>query len=171
MPRLFALDHNFPDPIVTALQPYQTHAELVRIDAIDARMAELDDWQIFLALRNHPRPWDGLITTDSSMLMQGKELVTLAHARLTLVVAIDAGNNPVKAAGLLFAHLENICTRTKPNVAQVWKLQARATSHTDVGDLVRAVAKKRHRQTGDLWHEHRLTPAQLAVNPLSSPPA
>jgi hypothetical protein len=44
VPRLFALDHNFPDPILAALQRFQADAELVRIDQIDTRMPELDDW-------------------------------------------------------------------------------------------------------------------------------
>ena len=43
MPRSVALDHNFPDPIVAALQRFQADAELVRIDQIDPRMPELDD--------------------------------------------------------------------------------------------------------------------------------
>ena len=44
--QLFALDHNFPDPIVEVLADFQADAELVRIDQIDARMPDLDDWQL-----------------------------------------------------------------------------------------------------------------------------
>ena len=86
MPRLFALDHNFPDPIVSVLLDFQADAELVRVDAIDARMADLDDWELLLALHHHARSWDGLITTDSSMLKQGPELAALIKTRPTLVV-------------------------------------------------------------------------------------
>ena len=50
MPRLFALDHNFPQPIVDALAEFQVDAELVRVDAIDPRMADLDDWELLLAV-------------------------------------------------------------------------------------------------------------------------
>lgn len=114
MPRLFALDHNFPDPIVAALRTFQADAELVRIDQIDPRMAELDDWELLLALHHHGRPWDGLITTDSSMLSQARELAALLQTKLTLVVAAESGHNPVRASGLLFAHLELICQRTTP---------------------------------------------------------
>jgi hypothetical protein len=35
VPRLFALDHNFPDPIVAVLGEYQVDAELRRVDQID----------------------------------------------------------------------------------------------------------------------------------------
>jgi hypothetical protein len=43
VPRLFALDHNFPDPIVAVLADFQADAQLVRIDQIDPRMPDLDD--------------------------------------------------------------------------------------------------------------------------------
>ena len=61
--RLFALDQNFPQPIVAMLQDYMSEAELVPIGEIDPRLiADIYDWQILLALHLDPRPWDGLIT-------------------------------------------------------------------------------------------------------------
>lgn len=119
MARLFALDQNFPQPIVKVLQDFQADAELVPVSASDARMAELDDWQLLLALHHHERPWDGLITTDSSILFQPLELSVLIQTRLTLVVALEVGHNPVKATGLLFAHLAGICKRTAGRGAAV----------------------------------------------------
>ena len=124
MPRLFALDHNFPDPIVSVLAGFQTDAELVRIDRIHSGMPDLDDWELLVALHQHSENWDGLITTDSSMLNQGPELATLIQTKLTLVVATASGDDPVKASGLLFAYLSGICKRTRPDVAQVWTLSA-----------------------------------------------
>jgi hypothetical protein len=118
VPRLFALDHNFPDPIVAVLAEYQSDATLVRIDQIDPRMPDLDDWQLLLALHRHAVPGDGLITTDSSILNQGPELATLIQTKLTLVVAMASGHDPVKASGLLFAYLSGICTRTSPDAPQ-----------------------------------------------------
>jgi len=50
-----------------------------------------------LALHQHKRPWDGLITTDSSMLNQAPELAALLRTKLTLVVATESGYNPVRA--------------------------------------------------------------------------
>jgi hypothetical protein len=32
---------------------------LVRIDLIDARLPDLDDWEVLLALHHHERPWTG----------------------------------------------------------------------------------------------------------------
>jgi hypothetical protein len=85
VPRLFALDHNFPDPIVAVLADFQEDAELVRVDQIDSRMPDLEDWELLLALSLHAQHWDGLITTDSSMLNQGPELAVLIQTKLTLV--------------------------------------------------------------------------------------
>jgi hypothetical protein len=132
-PRLFALDHNFPQPIVDVLVGFQVDAELVRIDEIHDAMPDLDDWEVLLALANHPRRWDGLITTDRSILNQPLELSTLIQTRLTLVVAMAAGHNPVKATGLLFAYLGGICRRTDPTPSGVETQRRRARPHRAVG--------------------------------------
>jgi hypothetical protein len=57
VPRLFALDHNFPDPIVSVLAGFQTDAELVRIDHIHSGMPDLDDWELLIALHQHSETW------------------------------------------------------------------------------------------------------------------
>ena len=167
MPRLFALDHNFPDPIVSVLSDFQADAELVRVDAIDVRMADLDDWELLVALHNHERSWDGLITTDSSMLKQGPELAALIQTRLTLVVAMEAGHNPVKASGLLFAYLDGICQRTRPDEPQVWALSAANRAPRGPWEFLQQFASHNHRDTDAVWREFKLTAAQLAADPLA----
>jgi hypothetical protein len=67
---LFALDQNFPEPIVAALDDYIVEAELVPVRLIDPQLAELDDWELLLALHHDARPWAGLVTTDSGILSQ-----------------------------------------------------------------------------------------------------
>ena len=164
--RLFALDHNFPDPIVAVLAEFQSGAELVRVDEIDARMPDLDDWQLLLALHHHERPWDGLITNDDSMLNLGSELAVLCQTKLTLVVARAAGHDPVKAAGLLFAYLGGICKRSEPGKGQVWRLNAVERAADDPWEFVRRFADHNNRTTGD-GDEFRLSPEQLAQDPLA----
>ncbi len=98
MPRRFALDQNFPEPIVNALAAWlRVDAELVPIRTIDLRMATIDDWQILHALHAADEPWDGLITTDARMLSLPKELALLCQTKLTLVVAEAVGHDPIKA--------------------------------------------------------------------------
>jgi hypothetical protein len=165
--RLFALDHNFPDPIVGVLADFQAHADLVRIDQIDARLPDLDDWELLLALYHDVRPWDGLITTDSSMLNQGPELAALIQTRLTLVVVLESGHNPVKASGLLFAHLEGICKRTDPNTPQVWPLRAVNRSHHEPWESLQRFAQHNNRSAEDVWRQYRLSADALARDPLA----
>ena len=119
MARLFALDQNFPQPIIQALDAFIPEAELVPVWEIDRLLAELDDWEVLLALHHHQRPWDGLITTDSGMVKLPREMATLRQTNLTLVVARDAGHDPIKATGLLFTHLAYICEKTTPDEPQV----------------------------------------------------
>lgn len=167
MPRLFALDHNFPQPIVSALADFQVEAKLVRIDAIDRRMADLDDWELLLALHNDEQPWDGMITTDSSMLNQPRELAALMQTKLTLVVADASGHDPLKASGLLFAYLAGICKRTDSETAQIWKLNAAERPALDPWGEFKRVAAHQHRNAQDLWAESQIDAATLARNPLT----
>ncbi len=167
MPRLFALDHNFPQPIVEALVDFQVEADLVRIDRIDPRMPDLDDWQLLLALHHHHQPWDGLITTDSSILRQPRELAVLIQTRLTLVVALASGHDPVKASGLLFAYLAGISKRTEPGRPQVWRLNAVDRPADDAWSILRQVAEHQNREPSSLWEESQLGDLEFAIDPLN----
>ena len=167
MPRRFALDHNFPDPIVAVLTTFQSDAELIRIDEIDDRLPDLDDWQLLLALHHHSERWDGLITTDSSMLNQGPELAALIQTRLTLVVAVESGHNPVKASGLLFAYLAGICERTRPDKPQAWTLNALSRPHREPWEFLKRFAEHNNRGTDDVWAEFRRSAEELSRDPLA----
>lgn len=166
MSRLFALDKNFPQPIVGVLSDFQTDARLVPIDQIDRRMSTLDDYELLLALSHHAEPWDGLITTDSSMLAQGPELAALIQTRLTLVVAVASGHNPVKASGLLFAYLAGICQRTTPGRAQVWRLNAANRPPEEPWAFLKRFADHNGRDVDDVWAEFRLSATELKRDPL-----
>jgi hypothetical protein len=100
------------------------------------------------------------------MLAQGPELAALLQTKLTLVVAMEAGHNPVKASGLLFAYLAGICGRTRPDRAQVWRLNAANRAHEDPWDCLIRFAEHNNRATDDVWDEFRLSPGGLARNPL-----
>lgn len=82
---LFALDHNYPAPIIEQAKPYLSDVELVFIGEIDTRLPEFEDWELLLALHHHRRDWDGIISNDTSMLDQERELAVLGYTHLTLV--------------------------------------------------------------------------------------
>lgn len=163
---LFALDQNFPQPIVQALNDFIPEVELVPLRTIDRLMAEIDDWQVLLALHHHARPWDGLITNDSRMLNLPRELAVVRQTRLTLVVAHAAGHDPIKATGLLFTHLAWIARETDPERAQIWSLTARNRPARDPWEEFERIADHRNVTADTVWREARLTAAELAEDPL-----
>jgi hypothetical protein len=164
--RLFALDQNFPQPIVDALAEYIIEAELVPIGEIDERLATLDDWEVMLALHRHERPWDGLITTDANMLALPRELAVLMQTKLTLVVAKESGHDPIKATGLLLAYLPGICQRTDPDKSQLWTLRAVQKSADDPWDHFERIARQRGTTASKLYGVNKLGSEEIARDPL-----
>jgi hypothetical protein len=69
---LFALDHNFPEPVLLGLAKAIPMAELVPIRTIRRELSELNDWELLLALHRDERPWDGLVTNDVGMLRRSR---------------------------------------------------------------------------------------------------
>ncbi len=167
-PRLFALDHNFPKPLVNALRDHIREAELVSIADIDPRMPDLDDWQVLLALHLHPRPWDGLVTSDDSMLNQPRELAVLHQTKLTLVVAESAGHDPLKASGLLLTHLPSICENTRREIPQVWRLHTKTRNPEKAWNCIGRLAARQKVSIEELFRAHRLTTAELSADPLGA---
>ena len=115
-------------------------AELVPVRKINQDLATCDDWDLLKALSTDERPWDGLITTDDSMLSNPLSLVALIQTRLTLVIAHGQGHNPVRATGLLLAHLEYICDHSMRDMAQVWRLRVSHKNHEDAWDHLKKAA-------------------------------
>jgi hypothetical protein len=168
LPALFALDQNFPEPIVSALDRFIPEAELVPLRKIDPLLiADLEDWEVLLALHHHARPWDGLISTDSGILNLPREMAVLRQTNLTLVVAEAAGHDPLRATGLLFTHLSWIAGQTTSVEPQVFRLRAHNRPALDPWTLLERIADHSNRDVGDVWREAQLTAAELAVDPLA----
>ena len=164
--RLFALDQNFPLPIVNALTEYISEAELVAVKDIDPRMSELDDWQLLLALHHDKRPWDGLITTDMGMTRLPRELAVLLQTNLSLVVAHGSGHDPIRATGLVLAHLPSVCERTSSETAQLWVLRTTEKKPDDPWERLRQVAAHQNRPASQVYNDAKLSDAELSVDPL-----
>lgn len=167
MAALFALDQNFPQPIIEALNEFIPEAELHPIREINPRLTEVEDWELLLALRNEVRPWDGLITTDSRMLNLPREMAVLRQTNLTLVVAQASGHDPIKATGLLLTHLGWISRQTTNAEPQVWVLDARNRPGRDPWEFIERIASHQNREANEVWEESRLTRQELAENPLA----
>jgi hypothetical protein len=164
---LFALDQNFPEPIIEALNDFIPEVELVPLRDVDQQLAELDDWEVLLALHHHAREWDGLVTNDDSMLNLPREMAVLRQTNLTLVVAHDSGHDPIRATGLLFTHLGYIGRNTTTDESQVWELTARNRPARDAWHQLSRIASHQNLDAQALWREARLTNAELARDPLA----
>ena len=159
--RLFALDHNFPQPVLAALADSLPYVELVPVRDIDATFTELDDWELLRELHRHARPWDGLITNDEAMLSLPKEMTVLEQTSLTLVVAKGEGHNPIRAVGALLCHLSHVCHHTTHDTAQIWKLRVAQKNGESVADYLDALAKKAGTTTSHLIATHKLPAGDL----------
>jgi hypothetical protein len=167
MPRRFALDQNFPEPIVDGLADWlASEAELLPIRQIDKRMATLDDWEILQALHADEVEWDGLITTDAKMLSLPRELALLCQTKLTLVVAEAVGHDPIKATGLVLSHISRICEQTRPDKPQVWRLRTSTKPAANPWNFLTRVAERRNREAQALYSSERLSREQLRRSPL-----
>ena len=154
--RRFALDHNFPEPVLDALALSIPMAELVPVRKIRAELTQLDDWELLKALHEDPAHWDGLITNDAAILSLAPEMAILAQTKLTLVVVKGQGHSPIRATGVLLCHLPFICHHTTTERAQVWRLRVAQKKYEDVEVYLREIAEKQGISVHTLLKSHRL---------------
>ena len=159
--RLFALDDNFPQPVLAAFADALPQVELVPIRDIDPTFAELDDWELLRELHRHSRSWDGMITNDDAMLSLSKEMTVLSQTGLTLVVAKGEGHNPIRAVGVLLCHLAHICHHTKPGTPQIWKLRVTQKNSEPVRDYLETIASKSKTTVERIIADHKLSANEL----------
>lgn len=163
---LFALDHNYPAPIIEQAKPYLSGVELVFIEEIDPRLPEFEDWELLLALHHHAREWDGIISNDMSILDQERELAVLGYTHLTLVAPVAAGHDPIRSTGRVLAHIEDIASRTTPRKPQVWRLAGRTRGGHHPDQFLERLARKADLDPLDLRKEAMPSTAILKANPL-----
>jgi hypothetical protein len=158
---LFALDQNFPLPIVRALADHIPIVQLRSVHEVDARLSTLDDWKLFLELGK--RSFDGIVTCDGNLLAQPKEMVVLHQVGLTLVVAKSKGHNPVKATAVLLAHIENVARASKRGQPQIWTLQIGQTPAPKRAiDFLGSISKRQSVSIDELVHQHQLPDGELS---------
>jgi len=166
VPVRFALDQNFPATILDSLGLGVPDAELVPLTSIDARLTEVDDSDLLRAL-HCIGGFDGLVTTDSSMLQLPFELAIIHQTKLTIVSVEESGHDPVRALGLLLTHLPGICKKSVKATGQAWRLRYAQKNHEDPWELLKRVAKHQGTDPNSLYKSNCLTIAQLSQNPLA----
>jgi hypothetical protein len=157
----FALDHNFPAPVLQTFAALMPEVELVPITGIDPSLADLDDWELLVALHRRQPRWDGLVTNDDKLLALAKEMTVLSQTQLTLVVVKGEGHNPIRAVGLLLCHLTHVCHQTRPDRAQVWLLRTTQKNAEEPRAFLEKIAEKKGTSVEAIVQEHRLPAREL----------
>jgi hypothetical protein len=98
-----------------------------------------------------------------------RELAVLCQTKLTLVVAVGAGHDPIMATGLVLAHISNICNRTRRDRAQVWRLRTVGNPADDPWKYLTRLAERRGSTAQQLYAQEKLSPEELARSPLAEP--
>jgi hypothetical protein len=163
----FALDHNYPAPIIKRAKPFLAEVELVSIGEIDPSLPGYEDWELLLTLHHHSRDWDGIISNDTSMLEQERELAVLGYTHLSLVAPVAAGHDPIRSTGLVLAHIEEIAARTTPRKPQVWRLAHRAGRGHHPDRFIAKLAEKAGLDPIDLRKQAMPSRKTLTTDPLS----
>lgn len=128
----------------------------------DRLLGNADDWAILLRLFQHPDPFDGLITVDSSMTRLVRELVVLHQTNLSLVVFDGVGDDPVRASGLCLLHLPYIAQQTEPDKPQLWILRPPGRKPPiRARDRLGQLASAEGTSIEQLMRRDRLTPDEL----------
>src|SRR5215471_2820895 len=96
-PVRLALDQNFPEPILTALDRFIVDIELVPLRRIDVRLTTLDDRALVITLDQLDFP--GLVTNNYKMLKNPRELAAIIRTRLTVFAIEGVGDDPIPATG------------------------------------------------------------------------
>ena len=89
------------------------------------------------------------------------------QTKLSLIVAMEGGDDPIRATGLLFVHLLSICRRTNPTKPQIWKLAAAERSPLDPMDVVTRAAEHRNVTSGEFLAGGQLSRTTFAKDPLA----
>lgn len=111
-----------------------------------------EDWEVIEEIDRGGNN-QGFITCDEHMTVQVPEMHALSKSRLLLLVVRGGGQNPIKASGLLLAHLEEVlhlCDGT-PRIVY---LQTRPLGKPDgPQQRINEIARQKHRTPPELIRE------------------
>lgn len=98
------------------------------------------------------------------MLNEERSLSVLMQTKLTLVIAHGHGHNPIRATGLVLAHIEHICHQTKRDVAQVWDLKLTQKSCMRPWDALKKIAARKKVDPSVLYNASKMPDLQSRRN-------
>ena len=159
-----ALDQNFPEPILRALDDFVVDVRLVPLREIHRSLPTLDDRQLLIAL--HQLGWTGLVTNNYRMLKNPKELAAILKTKITVFAIDGVGHDPIRATGAVLLDLPGALKRIEPDRAQVFWMRPRNPQPDDPWKLLQTAASHQHRDVDELYDEVLVTDEELAASAL-----
>lgn len=156
--RRIPLDHNFPEPILAALDRFIIDVELVPLRRIDTRLTNLADRELIIAL--HQMHFDWLVTNNYKMLKNPQELAAIHKTGLTVFAIEGTGDDPLRATGALLLDLPAALTRTERG--KVFWSRPRNPQPLDPYNLLRRAAANRNQSMQALHQVVQVTDEELA---------
>ena len=141
----FALDENFPQPILReAIDRYVLGIELVPLADLDpSLLGAYQDHELIRELAR--RAIQGLITCDDNMIFLPEVLNAIKRTGISVVTCRRVGDDPVRASGLLLVHLPDVAKRHKEGTPQVWRLGTVESKPLKFAEHRRQVVGRVHR--------------------------
>lgn len=162
----FALDQNFPTPLINAVCGYlPAELELRSLREIDARLSDLDDRPLFIAL--HQLGWDGLITNNYKMLDVPTEIAAIVKTKMIVIAIEGLGHDPLRAVGALLLELPGLAERIRPRTSNVLRLAYRRRPSDEAWSYLQRAAERQGLDANELWKRVAVTDAELATPVLS----
>ena len=154
-----ALDQNFPEPILRCLHEFlPEHINLLPLRRIHARLPELDDRPLLIAL--HQLGIQVLVTNNYKMLRRPEELAAVLKTKVTVVAIEGTGDDPLRATGALLLDLPGIVKRIQPGV--VFWMRPRNPLPDAPWALFEKAADHRNESAQDLYEAVKVTDEELA---------
>lgn len=160
-PLELALDQNFPEPLLRALDEFIIDVRLIPLRQIDPRLPELDDRPLLIALQQ--RGFPGLVTNNYKMLSNPKELAAILKTRLSVFAIEGVGHDPIRATGALLLDLPGAVRRMREAAGRVFWLRPRNPQPQDAWELFQRAAERLRTDAAALYDEVKVTDDELAA--------
>lgn len=164
VPIELALDQNFPEPILRALDEFVTDVRLIPLRQVDPRLTDLDDRSLLIALQQ--RGFPGLVTNNYKMLSNPKELAAVLKTHLAVFAIEGVGHDPIRATGALLLDLPGAVRRLRQRGGRVFWLRPRNPQPQDAWELFERAAQRLHADPAALYDEVKVTDEELSTSVL-----
>lgn len=157
------LDQNFPEPILKQLAPLMGDIELLPLRAIDARLTQINDRKLLIALKQ--LGFEGLVTLNYKMLRNPVELAAVLKTKLTVFAVEGVGHDPIRATGALLLDLPPAMKAMQAGRTGVFWFRPRAPQPQEPWELFQKAATRRDEDATTLYETVQVSDAELA-NPV-----